>query len=174
MFGMCFIFKIVMTGENTPFKLIYSPYSHLTWTSFKKFICIYSLFKVQKKKNVKEVSHHVLCTIIKLEHEFFPLRSNLCNEVWRWCKYSQLSTTLGPGRDIWETSWNGLRGTAFIGKAIWDGFPMIFYLIILCRICHWGPGWKAHSSESLHYLCICHQWLHLKDKQKQKQERHKA
>lgn len=139
-FGMYFVFKFNMIGENTPIKLIYSPYSHQIWTSSAKLICTYSFFKVQNKetKNKQPLTakHHLALWPRPLSDT-----AHQCVEGWCRCR---------PPLPSHPQQWGGtfLRAlevpsvqAASIWRAILAGSPTCFFFSYrVSQPRPWGEG----------------------------------
>ena len=143
-FGMYFVFKFNMIGENTPIKLIYSPYSHQIWTSSAKFICTYSFFKVQNKetKNKQPLTakHHLALWPRPLSDT-----AQQCVEGWCRCRPPLPSHSQQWGETFLRALEVPSVQAASIWRAILAGSPTMFFLFPTGSP-NQGPGEKARSS----------------------------
>ena len=143
-FGMYFVFKFNMIGENTPIKLIYSPYSHQIWTSSEKFICTYSFFKVQNKetKNKQPLTakHHLALWPRPLSDT-----AQQCMEGWCPCRPPLPSHPQHRG-NVFEGTWSTLSASCLYleGYFSWISHDVFFFFPTGSP--NQGPGEKARSS----------------------------
>lgn len=140
-FGMYFVFKFNMIGENTPIKLIYSPYSHQIWTSSEKFICTYSFFKVQNKetKNKQPLTakHHLALWPCPLSDT-----AQQCMEGWCPCRPPLPSHPQHRG-NVFEGTWSTLSASCLYleGYFSWISHDVFFFFSYrVSQPRPWGEG----------------------------------